>query len=93
MIKMDYTEFLNCKDGLVKVSTPHCYKCKMLTPIFEQLEKEKGIKTFDIDGEMYPEMAEKYNIRSVPFIFIFKNGEIVFQSNGYLSYNELSKLF
>lgn len=56
-----------------------CGPCKMLTPIFESLSKEMSDKVdfgkIDIDRSL--EVAQEYNIVSVPTMIIFKNGKEV----------------
>ena len=56
-----------------------CGPCKMLAPVFEELEKDmdgqaKFVK-IDIDESM--EIARKYMISSVPTVMIFKDGKTV----------------
>ena len=52
-----------------------CGPCKMLTPIFESLSKEMSDKVdfakIDIDRSL--EVAQEYEIVSVPTMIIFKN--------------------
>ena len=54
-----------------------CMPCKMLGPAIEQLSEEYKGKVFvgkvDIDGNQ--ELAEKYGIRSIPNLIIFKDGK------------------
>ena len=54
-----------------------CGPCKMLTPIFESLSKEMSDKVdfakIDIDRSL--EVAQEYEIVSVPTMIIFKNGK------------------
>ncbi len=56
-----------------------CGPCKMLTPIFESLSKEMSDKVdfakIDIDRSL--ELAQEYEIVSVPTMIIFKNGKEV----------------
>ena len=56
-----------------------CGPCKMLTPIFESLSKEMRDKVdfakIDIDRSL--EVAQEYEIVSVPTMIIFKNGKEV----------------
>lgn len=56
-----------------------CGPCKMQEPIIEAVAKELGEKTkvgkLDVDAN--PQMAEKYQIMSVPTLIIFKNGKAI----------------
>lgn len=53
-----------------------CGPCKMLTPIFEALSSEMSDKVsfgkVDIDRSL--EIAQQYNISSVPTMIMFKDG-------------------
>ena len=63
-----------------------CGPCKMLTPIFESLSKEMSDKVdfakIDIDRSL--EVAQEYEIVSVPTMIIFKDGEAVDKMVGFL---------
>ena len=54
-----------------------CGPCKMMAPIFEELsaEFEGKLKFTKLSTENSPEIAQKYNIRGIPCLIIFKNGE------------------
>lgn len=56
-----------------------CGPCKMLAPVFEQVGEEmKNDATFlkvDIDQSL--ELAQQFNISTVPTMMIFKNGKPV----------------
>ena len=73
-------EVLNSKEVvLVDFSAVWCGPCKMLAPIVEELstEMEGRAKVFKIDVDKSGDVAQKYNIMSVPTVMIFKNGEAV----------------
>lgn len=63
-----------------------CGPCKMLTPIFESLSKEMSDKVdfakMDIDRSL--EVAQEYEIVSVPTMIIFKNGKEVQRIVGFV---------
>ena len=48
-----------------------CAPCKMLAPIFKQMQEEMPDITFEtVDVDENPEEAEAYSVRSVPTVFI-----------------------
>lgn len=57
-----------------------CGPCKMMLPVLEQLMQEmadKPIKIAKCNVDQNSELAEKYNIMSIPAFKIFKNGQVV----------------
>lgn len=62
-----------------------CGPCKMLTTIFESLSNEMSDKVdfgkIDIDRSL--EVAQEFNIVSVPTMIIFKNGKMVEKMVGF----------
>ncbi|MCX6742859.1 MAG: thioredoxin [Candidatus Parcubacteria bacterium] len=57
-----------------------CGPCKMMMPVLEELAKEfegKPIKIAKCNVDENQELAQKYNIMSIPAFKIFKNGQVV----------------
>lgn len=56
-----------------------CGPCRMITPIIEQLAGEYGdkVKVGKLNVDENSAVSERYAIRSIPTILIFKDGEIV----------------
>ncbi len=50
----------------------------MVSPIIEALSKEYAgrVKFAKINTDESPEIAQRYNIMSIPTIIVFKNGEV-----------------
>jgi len=71
-----------------------CAPCKMQTPIMHEVSKEmhENVKIIKIDVDKNPEIAARYNIRSVPTILLFKNGQVKFQQSGVMDKNSLIRL-
>ncbi len=74
----------NKKLVMVDFWAPWCMPCQMLKPQIEELAetmKEKvDVKTMNVDES--PQTAGEYEIRSIPAVFFFKNGEIIKQVVG-----------
>ena len=64
---------------LVDFYASWCMPCKMLSPIIEEIAKEyEGtVVVCKIDIDENEELANEYNIMSVPTVIIFKNNENV----------------
>lgn len=61
-----------------------CGPCKMIAPVLEDLAKEYDgkvqiVKVNITDNE---EIAQQYGIRSIPALYLFKQGEVVAQQIG-----------
>ncbi|AOR24550.1 thioredoxin [Clostridium taeniosporum] len=87
ILKVD--EFDNeIKEGVVIVDffANWCGPCKMLAPIFEQLEEEMKdkVKFFKVDVDESGELATKFNVSSIPTMIIFKDGKDVSTEIGFL---------
>ncbi|GAT62691.1 thioredoxin [Paludibacter jiangxiensis] len=89
-------------DSLIQDSRPvivdfhalWCGPCKMQAPILQQLATEQGdnVKIIKIDVDQNPSIADRYQIRSVPTLMIFKNGEIKHKQPGVHSKQQLDSL-
>lgn len=71
-----------------------CGPCKMMPPILEDLKKRVGDKAniIKIDVDKNPQVAAAYDVRSIPTLVIFKNGEIRWRQSGIFPANELERL-
>ena len=60
--------------------------CKMLGPVLEQVAaKVDDVQIVKINVDEESSVAEKYNIMSIPTLLLFKNGECVAKSVGFIS--------
>lgn len=68
---------------LVDVYATWCGPCKMLSPIVDAIaEEEKDIKVGKIDVDVNTEVAEAYQVMSIPTLLLFKNGELMEKAVG-----------
>ena len=77
---------------LVDFWAPWCAPCRSLTPVIEELAKEfEGkLKIVKINVEDHKEVAGRYNVRGIPNLVMFKNGELQEQIVGAVAKQELS---
>ncbi|CAN5652604.1 thioredoxin [soil metagenome] len=68
-----------------------CGPCKMIAPLLDELAKEKAgsAKIGKIDIDQNQSLAFKYNVRAVPTLLFFKNGQVVDQVTGMTSKKDL----
>eukprot|EP01012_Entosiphon_sulcatum_P000115 TRINITY_DN100178_c0_g1_i1.p1 TRINITY_DN100178_c0_g1~~TRINITY_DN100178_c0_g1_i1.p1 ORF type:complete len:219 (-),score=47.48 TRINITY_DN100178_c0_g1_i1:37-669(-) len=59
-----------------------CAPCKDLDAALDALAQEFPAKYLRVDAEQVPAVAEKYNVESVPFVVLFKGGQVKGQVAG-----------
>ena len=66
--------------------TSWCGPCKMLSPVLEKISEKLGdsLEIVKIDIDKYPELANKYEIMSVPTLLFFLNGELIRRETGFM---------
>ena len=72
---------------LVDFSADWCGPCKMMAPVIDELagEYEGEMKIGKINVDQSPDIAQKYNVMSIPMFAFFKNGEVVETAVGALN--------
>ena len=61
-----------------------CGPCKMFTPILEEIANEVGSKALiaKVNVDEFPAIAQRFGVRSIPAIFLMKDGAQVSQFIG-----------
>lgn len=55
-----------------------CGPCKMVEPVIEELAKEQtGTKIAKVNVDVEHELAQAFNVRSIPFFALVKGGKVV----------------
>ncbi len=81
----DFNEIIKSdKPTLVDFFATWCGPCKMQSPILDQLKEKVGdaATIVKVDVDRNPELSAKYQVRSVPTLIIFKNGEPQWRASG-----------
>ena len=79
---------------LVDFKADWCQPCKMMTPILKQVKQNfhDKLKIIKIDIDKNPAIAQKFGIRSVPTLVLFKNGKEVWKQSGVLQSNQINSI-
>lgn len=79
---------------LVDFTATWCGPCKMLTPIVEKIADENvgKYKVAKLDIDDAPRITQRFGVRSVPTVLIFKAGEKKAQHVGVTNKETLIKL-
>jgi thioredoxin 1 len=61
-----------------------CGPCKMLSPVLEQLAIEHTeVKITKVNVDEEPALAERYRVRGIPYVAMFRDGKLAEQVVGY----------
>jgi thioredoxin 1 len=84
----------NEKPVLVDFFATWCGPCQMLTPILKQVKDNLGerITIIKIDVDKNQELASKFQVRGVPTMMLYQNGEQLWRQSGVLSKEEIIKI-
>ena len=75
---------------LVDFTAPWCGPCRSMEPALVSLAKDYQIRQVDLDTNR--ELASKHNITSIPALFVYVDGKIVWQEVGAQSETQLRRV-
>lgn len=83
-------------EGLVLVDfwASWCAPCRMLAPVIDEVAKEvTDVKVVKVNVDKEQELAQTYNVMSIPTLIVFKGGQEVKRSMGFIPKEAVKALF
>ena len=88
----DFFELIKNDLVLVDFYATWCGPCRMISPIIDEISKEKEELTIiKVDVDKFPNLASKYGIMSIPTLILFKDGVEVKKNIGFMSKEEIEE--
>ena len=70
-----------------------CGPCKMIAPILDEVAESYSnkVKVAKVDVDKNTQVSAKYNIRGIPHLMLFKEGQVIATHTGALNKSQLTE--
>ena|SRR5688500_15868381 len=95
MAKASFLDLIkSAKPTLVDFYADWCGPCKMMKPILDELKNRIGdrARIIKIDVDKNPLLSTHYQIRGVPTLALFQNGELKWRQSGVMQVEDLRRV-
>ena len=86
-----FKNFIENSLSLLYIRADWCGPCKQLSPIIDEVSSELVDKVLvgKMDADANLDFVKTLNVRNIPTILYYKNGEVVERTNGLKTKNEI----
>ena len=79
---------------LVDFFATWCGPCKMMAPILQQVKAEMGeeVRIIKIDVDKNQALAQQFQVRSVPTLKVFQDGQVKWTGSGVIQADQLARI-
>lgn len=75
---------------ILDVYTQDCVICRKIEPMIAAVvQTSRGVQARKLDAAALPRFAERYEVRGVPTLLLFRNGRAIDRKSGFFTATEL----
>ena len=86
----DFYDIVSTSNCLIDFYAEWCGPCQMLSSVLEEIDFIDIIK---INTDVFPELAQKFGVMSIPTLCFYKDGVCIQKIVGYRTKEELKEIY